>query len=73
MIWASPACFVTFMQAICSALAPAVPNCGNTIEATTNVTTVHYGTTWDDSSQGAELYDGFIAAAVAEAITEDAA
>ena len=31
-----------------------------------------YGTTWDDSSQGAELYDGFIAAAVAEAITEDA-
>jgi len=29
--------------------------------------------TWDDSSQGAELYDGFIAAAVAEAITEDAA
>jgi len=32
-----------------------------------------YGTTWDDSSQGAELYDGFIAAAVAEAITEDAA
>lgn len=29
-----------------------------------------YGTTWDDSSQGAELYDGFIAAAVAEAITE---
>ncbi|HHX88776.1 MAG TPA: site-specific DNA-methyltransferase, partial [Paracoccus sp.] len=32
-----------------------------------------YGTTWDDSSQGAELYDGFIAAAVAGAITEDAA
>ncbi|MGI3212595.1 DNA modification methylase [Roseovarius tibetensis] len=32
-----------------------------------------YGNTWDDSSQGAELYDGFIAAAVAEAITEDAA
>jgi DNA modification methylase len=32
-----------------------------------------YGTTWDDSSQGAELYDGFIAAAVAEAIIEDAA
>jgi ParB-like chromosome segregation protein Spo0J len=32
-----------------------------------------YGTTWDDSSQGAELYDGFIGAAVAEAITEDAA
>ena len=32
-----------------------------------------YGVTWDDSSQGAELYDGFIAAAVAEAITEDAA
>ena len=32
-----------------------------------------YGTTWDDSSQGVELYDGFIAAAVAEAITEDAA
>ncbi|SLN74980.1 hypothetical protein ROA7023_03867 [Roseisalinus antarcticus] len=31
-----------------------------------------YGVTWDDSSQGAELYDGFIAAAVAEAITEDA-
>jgi len=32
-----------------------------------------YGTTWDDSSQGAELYDGFIATAVAEAITDDAA
>ena len=32
-----------------------------------------YGTTWDDSSQGAELYDGFISAAVAEAIAEDAA
>lgn len=32
-----------------------------------------YGTTWDDSSQGAELYDGFISAAVAEAITENAA
>ncbi|MFC3529709.1 site-specific DNA-methyltransferase [Paracoccus mangrovi] len=32
-----------------------------------------YGTTWDDSSQGAELYDGFIGAAIAEAITEDAA
>ena len=32
-----------------------------------------YGVTWDDSSQGAELYDGFIAAAVAEAIAEDAA
>lgn len=32
-----------------------------------------YGTTWDDSSQGAELYDGFIAAAIAEAIAEDAA
>ncbi|MGI3212867.1 DNA modification methylase [Roseovarius tibetensis] len=32
-----------------------------------------YGNTWDDSSQGAELYDGFISAAVAEAITEDAA
>ncbi|MTH94722.1 DNA methyltransferase, partial [Roseibium sp. RKSG952] len=32
-----------------------------------------YGTTWDDSSQGAELYDSFIAAAVEEAITEDAA
>ncbi|MEN3976906.1 DNA methyltransferase [Emcibacter sp. SYSU 3D8] len=32
-----------------------------------------YGVTWDDSSQGTELYDGFIAAAVAEAITEDAA
>ena len=31
------------------------------------------GTTWDDSRQGAELYDGFIAAAIAEAITEDAA
>jgi hypothetical protein len=29
--------------------------------------------TRDDSSQGAELYDGFIAATVAEAITEDAA
>ena len=32
-----------------------------------------YGVTWDDSSQGAELYDQFIGAAVAEAITEDAA
>ncbi|MBP7003536.1 ParB N-terminal domain-containing protein [Amaricoccus sp.] len=32
-----------------------------------------YGVTWDDSSQGAELYDGFIAAAVSEAIAEDAA
>ena len=32
-----------------------------------------YGTTWDDSSQGAELYDGFIAAAVAEAIEPNAA
>ena len=32
-----------------------------------------YGTTWGDSSQGAELYDAFIAAAVAEAITDDAA
>src|SRR5690606_13374146 len=32
-----------------------------------------YGVTWDDSSQGAERYDGFIAAAVAEAITEDSA
>ena len=32
-----------------------------------------YGVTWDDASQGAELYDGFIAAAVSEAITEDAA
>lgn len=32
-----------------------------------------YGVTWDDSSQGAELYDGFIAAAVAEAINGDAA
>jgi ParB-like chromosome segregation protein Spo0J len=32
-----------------------------------------YGVTWDDSSQGSDLYDGFIAAAVAEAITEDAA
>ena len=32
-----------------------------------------YGTTWDDSSQGAELYDNFIAAAVAEAIEPNAA
>ncbi len=32
-----------------------------------------YGTTWDDSSQGPELYDAFIAAAKSEAITEDAA
>lgn len=32
-----------------------------------------YGTTWDDSSQGAELYDNFIAVAMAEAIAEDAA
>ena len=31
-----------------------------------------YGVTWDDASQGAELYDGFIRAAIAEAITEDA-
>ena len=29
--------------------------------------------TWDDSSQGAELYDKFIAAAVAESITDNAA
>lgn len=32
-----------------------------------------YGVTWDDAGQGAELYDGFIAAARAEAIAEDAA
>src|SRR5690606_27688612 len=32
-----------------------------------------YGNTWDDSSQGAELYDGFIAAALAEAIEANAA
>ena len=32
-----------------------------------------YGVTWDDSSQGAELYDGFIRAAIDEAIAEDAA
>ncbi len=32
-----------------------------------------YGVTWDDSSQGADLYDGFIKAAINEAITEDAA
>ena len=32
-----------------------------------------YGVTWDDSSQGAELYDGFIATAIAEAVAEDAA
>ena len=32
-----------------------------------------YGVTWDDSSQGAELYDGFIRAATAKAIAEDAA
>lgn len=32
-----------------------------------------YGVTWDDSSQGVELYDGFIGAAVAEAIAENAA
>jgi DNA modification methylase len=32
-----------------------------------------YGTTWDDSSQGAKLYDNFIAAAMAEAIAKDAA
>ena len=32
-----------------------------------------YGTTWDDASQGAELYEGFVRAALAEAITEDAA
>jgi DNA modification methylase len=32
-----------------------------------------YGVTWDDSSQGAELYDKFIAAAVAEAIEPTAA
>ena len=30
-----------------------------------------YGVTWDDSSQGADLYDGFIAAAVAEASRDD--
>ena len=32
-----------------------------------------YGNTWDDSTQGAELYDGFIAAAFAEAIEPNAA
>ena len=32
-----------------------------------------YGATWDDSSQGPELYDGFIKAAIDEAIAEDAA
>jgi DNA modification methylase len=32
-----------------------------------------YGTTWDDASQGAELYEGFVRAALTEAITEDAA
>ncbi|OHC75205.1 MAG: DNA methylase [Rhodospirillales bacterium RIFCSPLOWO2_12_FULL_58_28] len=32
-----------------------------------------YGVTWDDSSQGAELYEGFIKTAIDEAITEDAA
>ncbi len=32
-----------------------------------------YGNTWDDSSQGSELYDDFIAAAIAEAIEENAA
>ncbi len=32
-----------------------------------------YGATWDDSSQGPELYDGFIKAAIDDAITEDAA
>ena len=31
------------------------------------------GNAWDDSSQGAELYDGFIATAVAEAINDNAA
>jgi len=30
-----------------------------------------YGVTWDDSSQGAELYDGFIHAAITEAIAVD--
>jgi ParB-like chromosome segregation protein Spo0J len=32
-----------------------------------------YGVTWDDASQGAELYEGFIRAAVEAAIAEDAA
>jgi DNA modification methylase len=32
-----------------------------------------YGNTWDDASQGAELYDGFISAAIAEAILPEAA
>ena len=32
-----------------------------------------YGVTWDDASQGADLYDGFIRAAIDEAIAEDAA
>lgn len=32
-----------------------------------------YGTTWDDSTQGAELYDCVIAAAVTEATADDAA
>ena len=32
-----------------------------------------YGATWDDAAQGGELYDGFIKAAIDEAIAEDAA
>ncbi len=32
-----------------------------------------YGVTWEDSSQGSELYDGFIKAVIDEAIAEDAA
>ena len=44
-----------------------------TIRRATKTGAQSYGNTWDDSSQGAELYDGFISAAVAEAITEDAA
>ena len=32
-----------------------------------------YGVTWDDASQGAELYEGFIRAAIDEAIVENAA
>jgi hypothetical protein len=32
-----------------------------------------YGVTWDDSSQGPDLYRGFIKAAIAEAIEPNAA
>ena len=46
---------------------------GSNHPAGSNGSSTSNGTTWDDSNQGAALYNGFIAAAIAEAITEDAA